>query len=418
MVPTNTFCIDYPLLNFEKKPNEEQTTTIYHQSTSSSQQQLATTSKNYNELECSSSCSRSNHSLIKLVLTEEEGAGWLGSYFTVQSMGDNFIDNEPVEQRSQLGSFLTNTIGGGSLEWGFQKEMEQCLPLNTEDICYVLQLSYPVETEELPYIYFPDAYDVYKNTNTFEMYKSNNLCQFSLNTTVSLATLCLKSNQQELSYVTFYEQFNKTQDFGQQPESWKDFISIQSSKTIKQIGVCSLNLSYVKYVPNEFTYKEKDKSHDSIDFNNHNYSCFKNCSSFPGSKNFTTYTDQTCAFLIDMYYLCDSFSIAHGYCEKQSCATSCAIVDWCYFAAGMATTCPFHKSWKGNEDEASNINKQCVVSYTNGTTESFGDDDKNDDQNNEDNNENSSDNNKGSGFSNSLIGGFLLLFLSNFFLLL
>jgi len=109
-------------------------------------------------------------------------------------------------------------------------------------------------------------------------------------------------------------------------------------------------------------------------YGNHSISCLSDCAGYPGMESLVTDMEATCFFLLDVYHLCTTFSVAYGLCETPACAADCTPQEWCYFGGGTVVSCP-DLEWFGLTDDAKNIVDQCVVSLNTTATSAAEDDD-------------------------------------------
>jgi hypothetical protein len=133
---------------------------------------------------------------------------------------------------------------------------------------------------------------------------------------------------------------------------------------------------------------------DGLEATDKNYryslSCLKDCAGYPGDTDFhqiggiiSPALDDLCMFLVQLFYLCDSFSVAQGVCyhslltenyAKNSssgssayavyheCAKDCTIESLCYLGSGMITSCPDGRKWVVHTNESREIRNQCQAS--------------------------------------------------------
>ncbi len=106
-------------------------------------------------------------------------------------------------------------------------------------------------------------------------------------------------------------------------------------------------------------------------FSPHSFSCFADCVDFASS--FGMSAADTCVFLAGIFDRCDSYSVAFGLCPVVTCAADCDLADWCYFASGSVTSCPY-EDWSGATTAAQEIHAQCLSSMTAGQQQSLADD--------------------------------------------
>ena len=99
-------------------------------------------------------------------------------------------------------------------------------------------------------------------------------------------------------------------------------------------------------------------------FGEHSLHCLEDCLGYPGLDIFATDMYDSCLFLVSVFDVCTSFSVAYGYCVVQPCAEDCTTVDWCYFAAGTSISCLGGK-WQGEGADAQLLATQCVETLTN-----------------------------------------------------
>jgi hypothetical protein len=191
----------------------------------------------FSDTPCMSSCEQADHLVLPLYLGEYyEGAGWAGTYYAIQRV----VNNVSPGGGNPL---VINSAGANTMDWGFEEVIEHCLPL--QDTCYWLQLSVPeiaVKNDmEYPVLYFLNS--VVPGHATAD-------CPFELNSTVTLAKLCvhdssLASTQADASMtVTFYRQKENVYDLGQGLTKWSDFARVTAANRIAQLGTCTGPLFY------------------------------------------------------------------------------------------------------------------------------------------------------------------------------
>eukprot|EP01032_Pedospumella_encystans_P012778 gene12778-14757_t len=212
MTPQQDFCIDPPVARLDGTTAEA--VPVFAANT------------------CFSTCESAEHVMLPLYLAElYEGAGWAGTYYTIQR---EYSTLPPGYEAS----FAANSAGSGSMDWGFEEIVEHCLP--AADACYAMQLSIPAITVtkdmEYPVVYMIDT--VVPGT-TRE-------CPFELNTTVTLAKFCLStSGSTTTGTVTYYTQAGNVYDLGQAKTSWSDFSKTQAASRLTKVGTCSISMHTV-----------------------------------------------------------------------------------------------------------------------------------------------------------------------------
>lgn len=186
---------------------------------------------------CVSECEAEDHLLLPLYLGEYyEGAGWSGTYFSVQRL------HGTTSPPGFVDSFEVNSAGSGTMDWGFELIKDHCLPLT--DACYALQLSIPaaliINDMEYPILYFMD---------TFLTGAPRVNCPFEMNSTVTLAKFCVETGNTPgaaaTTTVSFYEQTSSNPfEIGQSKTSWADFSQQISAQHTKKLGTCTGKASY------------------------------------------------------------------------------------------------------------------------------------------------------------------------------
>jgi hypothetical protein len=342
--PQQTFCVAAPVNSVSDPYPDDDAASV----------SMTTNSKIpiFSEQTCQSNCSLDAHFLLPLTLSEINGAGWTSGYYAILSQartGGSSNSNPPI--------FST----AGTMEWGFEELQHACVPAVKQ--CYYVQLSVPTGLdEEYPTIDFLNATLLHGTTTT----SRSTPCPYSVNASQSLASFCIdpsttsSANGVNNVVVTFYKQ-NSLADLGQVSVNWKDYYYVTS--TAREIGRCTAPVIY----------SPRTTSTDSnIDlFDNMDYSCLDDCTRDSSSSTSSIFADvnETCDFLSAVYNLCDSYSIASGLCNVPACASDCKPEVYCYFGAGMATSCPYTGDssgsiWNGKSaDSAVEIANQCIHSY-------------------------------------------------------
>lgn len=267
---------------------------------------------------CHDTCSMGAHFSLPLLLSEYGGAGWTSSYYAIMSEEASTHSTEPAYAVA------------GSMEWGFEELQSPCLPVASQ--CYVMQFSYPTGlSDEFPTLDFQDA----------TLVGSAAACPYCLNTTYTLATFCTDTDSTS-ALVTFYSQ-PKVANLGQTAVNWGQYWAMQRH----EVGRCTVPLIYTP--PTAMAVFEDVDS-----------SCLSDCLDYEFAG-----LNETCSFLEEVYYLCDSYSLAMGYCKVPDCAKDCSADIWCYYGAGTVTSCPAAEAWHGSTASASReISDQCMVSMS------------------------------------------------------
>eukprot|EP01034_Spumella_vulgaris_P024397 gene24397-30741_t len=371
---------------------------------------------------CSASCWHGDHFVLDVLLSEQEGAGWTGTYYAIIQLPSD----------DSTASFATQGVAAGSMEWGFDETQSQCLPSSAES-CFALQMSIAANTEEFPQLILLNAFTDALKTSA---------CPHVMNAATTLARFCTSDSGGDFVNATFYSQSAAFQNgFGQTPVSWGVFADSQRADSITEIGQCVLYVPLVstasKSMPtaqptpsssslqvptsrpslaeerveggentidDDFDVRPVNATDDAavqtslpsvaptqlptgppvqtptvspsesraVMFDQHSYFCFSDCMGFVGVGRFGLYLNETCSFLSSIYDQCDSYSVAYGLCPIVQCAADCQIADWCYFASGWLTACPY-ETWQGDTLAAVEIATQCTASVTESQKQSASD---------------------------------------------
>jgi hypothetical protein len=144
--------------------------------------------------------------------------------------------------------------------------------------------------------------------------------------------------------------------------------------------------------PSDPTQPDNDDTseEDLADPKHFDLSCLADCPRFPGQIDPTTINrhysnltdsnpvlDKLCEFLASLFYLCDSYSIASGLCYERAalngtssfhrCLRDCSTETFCYFGAGLVTSCPDQLQWRSGTNESREIRAECVQSLASQT---------------------------------------------------
>lgn len=331
------FCVDDPV---------NETVTLYNQTKSEQVIEI------FDKKSCSTLCTRQKHITLSLVLSEQGGSGWTGSYYALTT--STALSSSPLQ--------VTN--GVGSLEWGFESLKEHCLP--ARDQCYTMFLSFPDDTEESPILLFAGAKLINIDGSI-----SDEACPYTLNVNNSLAEVCVKTSGHN-QIVKFFAPLSTPSDFGQVAVDTSDYVTLTKLTNLIEIGKCTVNATVSEAISSlpaavtptvAPTLLPTAVPTSATLYHDHDYQCLKDCSNYPGDDLFGTQPIPTCEFLLNVYYLCDTYALATGACPIPSCASDCSVEDWCYFGAGTSRGCPF-KLWQSNDAAVSEVSQSCVSSLT------------------------------------------------------
>lgn len=297
---------------------------------------------------CHSECSKGSRIEFPLQLSEYNGAGWTSSYYAVMSYETASHNSNPSYSFAK------------SMEWGREETQFACLPYSAQ--CYIVQLSYPsTDDEEYPGLDFLDGTLINKNGEVTAL-----PCPFQVNKTVTMATFCtdeaiVKKGVDKAmvgrAEVTFHSQTAPVANLGQKGIDWSGYWSNYAHASVA-LGKCSVPLIYTSPAA-----LDHNRGEQIFGFDYMNISCLSSCKGYPGADLMISNMSNTCSFLQSVYSLCDSFAIANNYCVRPTCAKACDEATWCYFGAGLATSCPDGKRWNGKDAKiSSEISSQCLAS--------------------------------------------------------
>ena len=320
----------------------------------------------FKEHACRPMCEIAPHVSFDMVLFEEQGGGWMGGYYAITPLVS-------VEE-AQVGT--VNAVAAGTLEWIFGKNETVCIPVghyrhnplkvlsssDTSDAkthvvtpqCFSMQLSIPImKLPVYPMIEMTKAMFIHDGIPRDGLNDSTKSypCPFIFNLNVTYGILCVDPLA-GMGNITYYGR--KEALVGQTPiKSKSDVIAAYSIDPKLRVGSCSFPLKYSvgaveKYLeaepaPTKYPIQLHPSAAPSVivpEFVG-NFSCLKSCKNYPNVADFNPVTPTACNFFImDIFYLCSSFAIAHSLCEMPACAASCKPKDYCYFGANVANNCP------------------------------------------------------------------------------
>lgn len=285
---------------------------------------------------CELQCQQREHWEVNVLISDPGGAGWTSSYyaFLQQPTTTAGAASPPVFSTAQ------------TLEWGLEQLDSVCLPKQTTPTCYAIYLSYPSGlSDEYPEVAFPNA----TAANSRGGHHSSSPCKLTLNTTFPHASLCVDPASQ-VGTLTFYSNSKGMANLGQTAVQWDDFWRTMNTGSVR--GTCQQPVSSAP----------ASALSSSLPFDGVEASCFADCLHFPEGGLGADY-NSTCWFFAEMYNLCDSYSLAMGWCSPQlECLRDCSTESWCYYGAGMMASCPMGGQWRGwGTTSTKEVASSCIV---------------------------------------------------------
>ena len=240
---------------------------------------------------CADLCARQEHVTFPIYLYEPLGSGFVGAYYAAHPLIDPYALLVEAQARgpsavSALAIMLTsrNAVAAGTLEWGFDRYLDLCLPVNTTavavvsastvstsdapldtplhassssdrrpidpllavqptDTCFSLQMSIPSDIEVYPYLLVEDAWE---GSGTAAGAAKVD-CPWHFQPNVTYAVLCVAPSF-AVATIRFYS--TSYTSMGQRPISTvNDAMLAYSAQGMRYLGTCSFALEHHKPSP-------------------------------------------------------------------------------------------------------------------------------------------------------------------------
>eukprot|EP00602_Paraphysomonas_sp_CaronLab_P011971 CAMPEP_0185043680 /NCGR_PEP_ID=MMETSP1103-20130426/43035_1 /TAXON_ID=36769 /ORGANISM="Paraphysomonas bandaiensis, Strain Caron Lab Isolate" /LENGTH=1172 /DNA_ID=CAMNT_0027583879 /DNA_START=825 /DNA_END=4343 /DNA_ORIENTATION=+ len=350
-------------------------------------------------LVCRTTCQRSDHIIIDVLLRQTTVEGWVGSYYTVHELST-------VDSSDHIAG-SGNVVSGDTMEWGDIAESNICLPAKSG--CYEIVLWSETNDDVHSPTFGAPARTAQDSTPwPYLIFSESHTCQQKLQSNTSVVRICTDGRTH--FNATFYStQLRSTESY----TSKSKHITLENRKN-EYVRSLSDEIGQCNFIPVSLETKLPEGFNNMSSFVESN--CLHNC--LEDSALFHTSLTSMCA---DLAYImgdkCSVIEVRSGnktcVANGQSCVSSCPSEVWCFYASVRAAVCPKQHLLEGMSSselnllyaEVDELSSTCQVSWWENDVIPVGDDllgnaDDAHDNDSEDNGNDSTGNPSGNGDGN------------------